>query len=413
MNLNNKFEIILLSIIIVLFTSIVFKENKDYFISLGQKTSISNNTDIKSVQKDMIEAKRVIVFYQPSCHSCKSEKQYIKGVLASKYKNVKFEYHNLMQSQELELMKSFYNYHHLDLNKMTTPSMFIGTDYLLGYEGNKSNIKIETLIKENYLSPNGRSHKIEETNGKIPKFIDTPFGRIDVFKSSLPVLAVILGLIDGFNPCAMWVLVYLISLVSQLNDKSKIWLIVGSFVLASGILYFLFMTALLNIFLYIGYLRILQLSVGCFALYIAINDLKTYFFNKNEIACKVGDAQSKTKTMTKIERIVHSKMTIMTVFAVIALAFVVNSIEFVCSAALPAIYTSVLTQAKLSMLKYYSYILIYVFFFMLDDLIIFSLAAFAIDKYIGDKYVVHCKLIAGVILFILGIIMVFFPQYLR
>ncbi|GAI51516.1 unnamed protein product, partial [marine sediment metagenome] len=74
-------------------------------------------------------------------------------------------------------------------------------------------------------------------------------GKLRLSDYSLPSLAVILGLVDGFNPCALWVLAYLISLVITLKDKGKIWLLVGSFVFASGVLYFLFMTAWLNAFL--------------------------------------------------------------------------------------------------------------------------------------------------------------------
>ena len=80
-------------------------------------------------------------------------------------------------------------------------------------------------------------------------------GKLVPSEYSLPALAVVLGVVDGFNPCALWVLLYLISLVMTLKDRKRIRLIVGSFVLASGVLYFLFMTAWLNVFLLIGYIH--------------------------------------------------------------------------------------------------------------------------------------------------------------
>ena len=39
--------------------------------------------------------------------------------------------------------------------------------------------------------------------------------------------AAVIGLLDGFNPCAMWVLIYLISLASTIGDKRKMYIIVG------------------------------------------------------------------------------------------------------------------------------------------------------------------------------------------
>lgn len=235
-------------------------------------------------------------------------------------------------------------------------------------------------------------------------------GEIDVFSYSLPLLAIILGLVDGFNPCAMWVLVFLISLILSLNDKRKIWLLVGSFVLASGILYFLFMTAWLNIFLFLGYIRPLTIVIGLFAIGVGINDLRAYFRPK-PLVCDVGD-KSKGKTMSRIEKIVHSPLTWASVLSIIVLAFLVNSIEFACSAGIPAIFTQVLALSDLSALQHYGYILLYDFFFMLDDLIIFSLAAFAITTEFATKYTKFNKLIGGVVILVLGIILAFAPGLL-
>ena len=173
------------------------------------------------------------------------------------------------------------------------------------------------------------------------------------------------------------------------------------------------MTALLRVFLFIGYLRILQLVIGCIAFYIGVMDLSTYIKNKGQIACKIDDAKSKQKTMTKVQKLVAAEISFVTIFGVIGLAFAVNSIEFVCSSALPAIFTSVLAQANLSMLQYHLYILLYVVFFMLDDLMIFSVSAFTINRYVGDSYLGPAKLIGGVILFVLGVLIIFFPQYIR
>ena len=109
---------------------------------------------------------------------------------------------------------------------------------------------------------------------------ELPFlGRTDLTAISIPVLAIVLGLIDGFNPCAMWVLVYLISLILSVNDRKKIWLIVGSFVFASGVLYFLFMTAWLNAFLLIGYFRPLTIIIGLGVKLAAFHALMWHLFS--------------------------------------------------------------------------------------------------------------------------------------
>jgi len=230
-------------------------------------------------------------------------------------------------------------------------------------------------------------------------------GEITLADYSLPALAVILGLVDGFNPCAMWVLVYLISLIATLRDRKRIWLIVGSFVLASGVLYFLFMTAWLNAFLFIGYVKPVTVVIGLVALGGGILQIREVIETKGAIVCEVTDEESRKKTMTRIQRIVSSPITLGTIVGIVALAFLVNSIEFVCSAAIPAIFTHVLSLASLSTLQYYGYILLYVLFFMLDDLIIFSTAAFALTSSLGDRYTKYSRPVGAAILIILGVLL--------
>lgn len=238
-------------------------------------------------------------------------------------------------------------------------------------------------------------------------------GKIRLSDYSLPALAVVLGLVDGFNPCAMWVLAYLISLIMTLGDKRRIWLLVGSFVFASGVLYFLFMTAWLNAFLLIGYFRPMTIIIGSVALGAGILNIREFVRTKGAIACEVGDAESRKKTMSRMERVVFSPLTFGTIAGIIALAFVVNSIEFVCSSALPAIFAHVLSLSDLSTFQYYAYILLYVFFFMLDDLIIFGAAALAMTSTLGNRYVKYCRPVGGAILIALGALLLFAPHLLR
>lgn len=244
--------------------------------------------------------------------------------------------------------------------------------------------------------------------------VDVPFiGEIDAKDFSLPVLAIILGLVDGLNPCAMWVLVYLISLVTTLKDHRKIWLIVGSFVFASGVLYFLFMTAWLNAYLFMGYVRQLTLLVGFFALWAGIVSIYESIKNRGQPTCEIGNSESKSKTMDRIRKVALAPLSVGSFFAIIALAFVVNSIEFLCSAAIPAVFTYILSISPLSTLQYYMYILLYDFCFMFDDLLIFSTAAFAATSTLGEKYAVYTKPIGGVLMLGIGIILIFFPTVLR
>ncbi|MBS3088587.1 hypothetical protein J4402_02290 [Candidatus Pacearchaeota archaeon] len=350
-------------------------------------------------------------YYHPSCHFCELQKPFNEE-LKLEYPEVKWVYHDITNPTDAALFRNFASEKGLDFSQLGTPTTVMGEKYFIGFDEKNSPEKIRSALED---FSEGIKNNSDITEKEFNPVINLPFlGERDVTKYSLPILAVTLGLIDGFNPCAMWVLIYLISLILTLNDRKKVWIIVGSFVFASGVLYFLFMTAWLNVFLLVGYLRPLTLAVGLFALGIGILDVRTYFKTKGELGCEVTGAEEKKKTIFKIKKIVASPLSLGVVVGIIGLAFVVNSIEFVCSAAIPAIFAQVLALSNLSGIQYYSYILLYVLFFMLDDLIIFGLAAFAVNSFaLGNKYAKYCKFIGGIVLIVLGVLMVFFPRILR
>ncbi|MFC1768797.1 hypothetical protein ACFLZX_03465 [Nanoarchaeota archaeon] len=349
-------------------------------------------------------------FYHPTCPHCAKQKEF-NNKLNEKYPGIKFNYHDTSDKDKAALLLKTAKEYGIDEVQLGVPATFIKGQYFIGFQSEETPGKqIEDAIIAN-LKPEDVPE--EKENGKIDlSVINVPLiGEINPSEYSLPTLAIVLGFIDGFNPCAMWVLVYLISLIVQMNDRRKIWILVGSFVAASGILYFLFMTAWLNVFLLMGVIRPLTLLIGLFAIGIGINDLKTYFSTKGDLQCEVGDIDSKKKTMSRISQVVHSPLTIGTIFGIIGLAFVVNSIEFVCSSAIPVVFTQTLAVSNISTVQYYLYMLLYVFFFMLDDLVIFGSAALLTNAFMGQKYAKFCKLIGGIVLLALGLILTFMPEF--
>jgi hypothetical protein len=238
----------------------------------------------------------------------------------------------------------------------------------------------------------------------MPPSIRLPiFGDIDPSHYSLFALTAVMALADGFNPCAMWVLIYLISLIAGLQDREKIWWLVGTFVLASGILYFLFMTAWLNTFLIIGYVRPLTQFIALAAIGFGIDHIYELIWTRGAVTCEVGNVEQRQRTIHRIRDIVAAPIGVASLVLVTGLAFAINSVEFLCSAALPAMYTHMLALMDLSTFAYYGYIALYVLFFMLDDLVIFGLAAFAAQGVVDTRYAAVSRGAGGVVLLGLGL----------
>jgi len=355
------------------------------------------------------EGLEVHFFYLPGCSHCDEQKPFNEK-LANTYPSIHFIYHDATKPKESALLLKMLTNLGVEDEHPGFPVTIFGERAFIDWESEETTGKEIEQALQQCLAGDCSEAESPESKDEITLPI---VGKIKPSEYSLPGLAVVLGLIDGFNPCAMWVLVYLISLIMTLNDRRKIWLIVGSFVLTSGVLYFLFMAAWLNVFLLIGYFRPVTILIGLVALGAGILNIREFIKTKGAIVCKVGDEKSRKKTMSRMERVISSPLTWATVVGIIALAFVVNSIEFVCSAALPAVFTHVLSLSNLPTLQYYGYILLYDFFFMLDDLIIFGSAAFAMTSSLGDRYAKYCKPVGGAILFVLGALMLFAPHLLR
>lgn len=352
-------------------------------------------------------------FYHPTCPHCQAQKPF-NHYLISKYPQLSLVSHDTSLLDEAVLLNTIADQMGVERNSLSVPITLIGSYIIIGFKDEKSTgVTIEKAVAA-YLEDDPALFSQEDSEWLAEKIIDLPwFGELHLSEFSLPILAIIIGLADGFNPCAMWVLVYLLSLIVSIRERKKIWVLVGSFVLASGVLYFLFMTAWLNVFLLIGYIRPVTILVGLFAMGAGIMNIRTYMASHGSPSCAIGDAASKERTKGRVKSIILQPLSAASVAGIVGLAFIVNSIEFACSAALPAIYTHLLSLQNLPAVHYYGYILLYVFFFMLDDLIIFSLAAVAVSSDTGKNYAKHCTILGGLVLLLLGLVMSFLPDLLR
>ncbi|MDD5348563.1 MAG: hypothetical protein PHT59_08120 [Candidatus Omnitrophica bacterium] len=351
-------------------------------------------------------------FYLPTCPHCAAQEPFNEELMKL-YPQVAWVQHDISKTAEAQFMSQMMKDHGVEGDSLRVPMTFIGNTYILGFDSKTTTgVQLQAMLAD-YVSKNPQAVNTTADSGKF--IIDIPFlGKTNLREMSLPALSVILGLVDGFNPCAMWVLVYLISLVMELNSKRRMWLIVGTFLFASGALYFLFMTAWLNLFLLVGYLRPIMIIIGLVALGSGILAVREYLQTRGRPVCKIEDEEDKSKKADRIQEIISSPLTIATLLAIVGLAFAVNAVEFMCSAGIPAVFTQVLALSNLNGFEHYGYILLYDVFYMLDDIIIFCVAAFALSSTdFTQRYAGFSKIVGGTILFILGFLMLFAPGLLR
>jgi len=243
--------------------------------------------------------------------------------------------------------------------------------------------------------------------------IDLPlFGKVKLKEVSLPILTIMIGFLDGFNPCAMWVLIFLISLLLGMNDRRRMWILGSVFILTSGFVYFLFMTAWLNFFIFLGLVNWIRIAIAALAVFVAIHYLRDFVKNKDG-ACQVDLGSNKQKIFARLKEVVYRKSLIWSLLGIVLLAFSVNLLELVCSAGLPAVYTKVLSMSDLNTAQYYFYLLIYIVLFMLDDMAVFAITMISMKRVaLNTKYARYSHLIGGIVMLIIGLLMFFKPEWI-
>ena len=242
--------------------------------------------------------------------------------------------------------------------------------------------------------------------------INTPFGEFSVQDIGLPAFTVIMGLVDSFNPCAMWVLLFLLSILVNVKDRTRILLIAGTFVVVSGVVYFAFMAAWLNLFLLIGFARRIQVILGLIAIVMGLVHLKDFITPGKGLSLSIPEA-AKPGLYGRVRAVLQARNLVVALVSVTTLAFMVNVVELLCTAGLPALYTQILSQYGLSPTRYYSYLALYNLAYILDDGVMVAIAVVTLRKHkLQQDEGRWLKLLSGVMVIMLGALLLFAPDWL-
>ena len=361
------------------------------------------------------------LFHSSTCPHCKEERLYLKK-LQKKYDYVKVKEYEIHDSISVtEQVRDG-----LKIKESYVPITVIGNDYIIGFSKSTES-DIEDLIEQykdtdycdvvNAILNKKDVVSCKKKNKDIVKkssIKNIPLiGKVDVKKVSLPLVSIVIGLVDGFNPCAMWILLFLITMLINMKDRRRMWILGFTFILSSALVYLLFMLAYLSVassiiqtwFKYI---------IAVVAVLGGIVNLRAYLKDrKKDVGCSVSDAKKRKKIVEKVKKILSEKSFILAIFGIIFLAFSVNLIELACSAGLPVMFTNIIAINKVSGFETFIYFFLYLLFFMIDDIIIFTIAMITFKVTgISNKYSKYSHLIGGIIMLIIGILMAFKTEWL-
>jgi cytochrome c biogenesis protein CcdA/glutaredoxin len=358
---------------------------------------------------------KVIVhfFEQKNCGHCKAAKKFFSD-LQKKNDNYELKSYLIHKKNNLEYFDHITEVFEL---ARVTPLIVINNQAIIGFESPQTTGKaIEEIIQKNQgkkpMTIEQIINKKSEKDIYLPLNITVPFlGVIDLRNYSLPAFSLILGFIDGFNPCAMWVLVMFLTVLMQVGDRKKMIITAGIFILAEALMYYLILNVWYSVWNFIGLNKIVTPAVGIVALICALYFFYKYFVNKGE--CKLVSFEKRKQTKNRIFALSKKSFSVLTLLSILALAFSVNIIEFACSIGIPQTYTKVLDLNYAHWIVKQFYMFLYILAYMLDDLIVFSIALYSFEKIgLTQKYSRFSTLAGAILMLVLGLLLIFYPELL-
>jgi len=354
-------------------------------------------------------------FWGDGCPHCAKEEIYLEA-LKKKYPQLEVKSYEVWHNRSNALFFSRMA-EAAGIQSTGVPVTFINTEVFAGFDDRKAQ-EIENRIQYCIRNKNACVEPSETAQRSLPpdrhQIITVPFlGDIDTSEISLPVITVILGGLDSFNPCAFFVLFFLLSLLIHAKSRKRMFLIGGTFVFFSGFIYFLFMAAWLNLFLITGQLRTVTVIAGAIALTVALINIKDFFFFSKGVSLSIPE-KAKPKLFERMRNLMKSTSFLSMMTGTVVLALAANAYELLCTAGFPMVFTRVLTLQKLSTAGYYLYLLLYNCIYVLplaSIVVIFTvtLGARKLTEWQGRRL----KLLSGLMMFFLGLILLIDPALLN
>lgn len=371
------------------------------------------------------ETVTIYFFHSDTCSHCKAEKKFLESIKKD-YPNLVIRSYEVSSSTNYDYMKIAKD--RMGSTSTGVPFTVIGDEFFNGYMASigsrmkatldsyyNDNTEVETPALEEPKEEIDEEPKLEEkeeTKKEENTEYDIPLlGKIDAKEASIPLIAIILGFIDGFNPCALWILLFLINMLFNMKNRKKMWLLGTTFLVTSAIVYFLAMLGL-SVVLSFAAITWVRRIIALVAIIGGVLNLRSYLTAKED-GCHVVDEKKRKNYFTKIKALTAEQNLLIALIGIIALAASVNLVELACSAGFPTIFITILELNNIDGLIKIGYILIYILFFLIDDLAIFIIAMLTLKiSGVTTKYSKIAHLVGGIIMIVIGLLLIFKPEWI-
>lgn len=359
-------------------------------------------------------------FWGVGCPHCKKEITFLKE-LARKYPTLEIKsYESKTDQRNARFYAAMARVH--GVRVLGVPATFVDDRVWIGFNDDRARQIEEVVqhcIEEGCVDPTDplraltRQSQPAPEKTKAPETLTIPLiGSINLEKLSLPAFTILLGGVDGFNPCAFFVLFILLGMLIYARSRTRMLIVGGTFVFFSGVIYFLFMSAWLNLFLLLGTMRYVTIVAGLVALGIGVVNTKDFFFFKHGASLSIPET-AKPKLFDRMRKLMKADSLISMMIGTIVLAIVANAYELLCTAGFPMVFTRMLTLHHLSVVKQYAYLVLYNVIYVIPLFVIVMIFVITLGRRkLKESEGRVLKFVSGLMMLSLGATLLIRPELL-
>jgi len=347
----------------------------------------------------------LVLFWGDGCPHCAAEKEWLADI-EDEYPGLTITAYEVWYD-EANRQKFVETGERLGFEPSGVPTTIIGDRVWVGFSDQTAD-EIETIIE--VLGAGGAASRSTTAGGSSSARIDVPLvGEVGLADKSLVVSTLIIGFVDGVNPCSLWVISVLLAIVVRTGSRGRVVAVGSTFLVVTAGMYAVYMAGIYSAMTVMAHLGVIQAVVAGVALLFGAVSVKDYFAFKKGVSFTIKDS-AKPGIYKRMRAASGHQNIFAALGATVVLAIGVSLLETPCTAGFPVLWTGMLADAGVGGAEAAGLFGLYMTPFLLDELVVFALAIFTMRATkMQEKHGQLLKLVAGTTMLALGVVMLVRP----
>ncbi len=346
--------------------------------------------------------KTVIEFYYSAeCDHCQAAEPFLEQLVREhpEFELKKFEVWNDQENLLLLMMKASQHGYTPD----ALPNIYVGERYWIGFDDRiAAQIRSELGIQAQEVSSGVPPSKTELT---VPLL-----GSVELGSQSLLLSTVLIGFVDGINPCSLWLLSMLLTVSLHSRSRQRVVVVGLVFLVVTALVYGLFITGLFTLTNLVSWGGPLTFIVVAVTAVLGLINLKDFFWFQKGISLSLP-RKAKPGILQRMRLLVTERRSFGVLVASTAvLAAGVSVLELGCTAGLPLLWTQLLSAQNADAVTYAGLLAVYMVMYQVLPLLLFLGVVLTLKAVrLQEKEGRLLKLVSGVLMLTLSGVMLWQP----